>query len=50
VFGRTDGPTFLDSPTKYHWFDGFRHCQVDTVTVRLQSMWDWIEDVLEPGL
>ena len=28
---------------------GFHHCQVDNVTLGVHTMWDWIEDVLEPG-
>jgi len=28
---------------------GFHHCQVDNVTIGIHAMWDWIEDVLEPG-
>ena len=28
---------------------GFHHCQVDNVTLGVHTMWDCIEDVLEPG-
>jgi dienelactone hydrolase len=28
---------------------GFHHCQVDNVTVGVHAMWDWIEEVLQPG-
>ena len=28
---------------------GFHHCQVDNVTIGVHAMWDWIEDVLQPG-
>ena len=29
---------------------GFHHCQVDNVTIGVHFMWDWIEDVLKPGV
>ena len=29
---------------------GFHHCQVDNVTIGVHTMWDWIEDVLKPGV
>ena len=28
---------------------GFHHCQVDNVTIGIHYMWDWLEDVLQPG-
>jgi hypothetical protein len=28
---------------------GFHHCQVDTITIGTNYMWDWLEDVLKPG-
>jgi dipeptidyl aminopeptidase/acylaminoacyl peptidase len=28
---------------------GFHHCQVDNITIGVQAMWDWCEDVLRPG-
>jgi dienelactone hydrolase len=28
---------------------GFHHCQVDNVTIGVHAMWDWIEDILQPG-
>jgi dienelactone hydrolase len=36
VFSREDG--------------GFHHCQVDNVTIGVHYMWDWVADVLRPGL
>ena len=29
---------------------GFHHCQVDNVTLGVHTMWDWVEDVLRPGV
>jgi dipeptidyl aminopeptidase/acylaminoacyl peptidase len=29
---------------------GHHHCQVDNVTLGVHAMWDWIEDVLKPGM
>ena len=28
---------------------GFRHCQVDDVTISVHYMFDWIADVLNPA-
>src|SRR5499433_3640547 len=28
---------------------GFHHCQVDSITIAVHYMWDWIENVLKPG-
>lgn len=28
---------------------GFHHCQVDNPTIGVHYMWDWLEDVLQPG-
>ncbi len=28
---------------------GSHHCQVDNVTIGVAYMWDWLEDVLQPG-
>ena len=28
---------------------GHHHCQVDNATIGLHTMWDWLEDILQPG-
>lgn len=28
---------------------GYHHCQIDNVSIGIAAMWDWLEDVLEPG-
>ena len=28
---------------------GFHHCQIDNITIGVQTMWDWLVDVLKPG-
>ncbi len=28
---------------------GYHHCQTDNLSVGVAAMWDWIEDVLQPG-
>ncbi len=29
---------------------GYHHCQIDNVTIGVHAMWDWIEDILKPGV
>jgi dienelactone hydrolase len=28
---------------------GYHHCQIDNVSIGVAAMWDWLEDVLQPG-
>lgn len=28
---------------------GYHHCQIDNLSIAVAAMWDWVEDVLQPG-